>query len=329
MITIEAIRRPISSELESFEQFLRDKFSAKDGIVAEMIDYILTSRGKGVRPILVMLSAAINGSSPLMAGSVRVILAASLIEMTHVASLIHDDVIDEADMRRGMPSVNARWQSHKSVLIGDYILAKNIGLGMSSGQYDLVSHVSEALAKLCEGELIQSQSVEQKDFSRLRYFDVINKKTASLMGVSAMMGAIAVKAPQDRITQMRAFGEAIGIAFQIKDDILDYSSGSVTGKSSNNDLREGKITLPLILVLEQCTKERQDELLELLARCADDPQSVDRLQEIVKEQGGIEAATKVMENYLSRAVQILSEYDISEYRDALVNLCAYIGQRDK
>ena len=167
--------------------------------------------------------------------------------MIHVASLIHDDVIDEADMRRGKPSANARWQSHKAVILGDYILAKNMNIGLQSGQFDLVTHVCGSMAALCEGEVLQDECAANSTMTRQAYLDIIYKKTASLLGVSASAGALAVGATRDRVATMRRFGEAVGMAFQIQDDILDYTPTAHTGKPANNDLREGKITLPRCL----------------------------------------------------------------------------------
>ena len=222
MVTINTIRKPIEAELAEFDEFVKQKFSAEDGLIAEMLEYVLSSRGKGIRPMLVMLSAALNSANEGRFGK-RTFLAAMLVEMIHVASLIHDDVIDESDMRRGRASVNSRWQSRNAVIIGDYILAKNMDLGLSSGQFDLVSHIIKSMTTLCEGELIQSDHASKLDTSREAYFDIIYKKTASLLSVSASAGALSVGASAANISAMRRFGEAIGIAFQIRDDIWTTS----------------------------------------------------------------------------------------------------------
>ena len=328
MVTINAIRKPIETELEEFDAFVRRNFSADEGLVAEMLEYVLSSRGKGIRPIVVMLSAAMNSDRDGRFGK-RSYLAAMLVEMIHVASLIHDDVIDESDMRRGRASVNARWQSSNAVVIGDYILARNMDIGLSSGQYDIVSHVIKSIATLCEGELIQNDHATKLDTSRDTYFDIIHKKTASLLGVSASVGALSVGAAHDRIAAMRKFGEAVGMAFQIRDDILDYTCSAATGKPSNNDLRERKITLPLIEVLEQCTPAERMRLLDCLSQCASDQAAVDYIQGVVENSGGLVLAARTMQTYIDRAVQIVSRYGDSPYRSALVNLCAYVAERDR
>ena len=252
-----------------------------------------------------------------------------LVEMIHVASLIHDDVIDESDTRRGRPSANARWQSHKAVILGDFILARNMNIGLSSGQFDLVTHVCGSMAALCEGEVLQSECAEKHTMTRQAYLDIIYKKTACLIGVSASAGAMAVGAPREKVALMRRFGEAVGMAFQIQDDILDYMRTAHTGKPANNDLREGKITLPLLAVLDKAEPERREELLGRLARCHDDEESVEYLQDAVETGGGLTFAAEVLRSYVARAVDMLSEYEPSEYRTALANLCAYIAERDR
>ena len=325
MITLDDIRRPVTAELAAFEEFVERQFTAEGELLSDMLRYALTARGKGIRPLLVMLSAAMNAPVKGAAGGRRASLAAMLVEMIHVASLIHDDVIDEADTRRGKPSVNARWQSHKAVILGDYILAKNMNIGLQSGQFDLVTHVCGSMAALCEGEVLQ----DERSMTRRTYLDIIYKKTASLLGVSASAGALAVGATRDKVATMRRFGEAVGMAFQIQDDILDYTPSAQTGKPVCNDLREGKITLPLLTVLDRASEERRADLLDRLARCHEDDEAVEYLRLAVEREGGLSAAAEVMQGYVSRAVGMLSDYDDSDYRSALVNLCAYIVERDR
>lgn len=190
--------------------------------------------------MLVMLSAAMNAPVKGVAAGRRACLAAMLVEMIHVASLIHDDVIDEADMRRGKPSANARWQSHKAVILGDYILAKNMNIGLQSGQFDLVTHVCGSMAALCEGEVLQDECAANSTMTRQAYLDIIYKKTASLLGVSASAGALAVGATRDRVATMRRFGEAVGMAFQIQDDILDYTPTAHTANPPTTTCAKGK-----------------------------------------------------------------------------------------
>ena len=339
MVTLDMIRKPVEGDLEAFEQFIRQKFTADGTLLSEMLDYALSARRKGIRPMTVLLSAALNAPAGQRSGGLRALLAATLVEMIHVASLIHDDVIDESDMRRGRASVNARWQSRNAVVVGDYILAKNMDLGLKSGQFDLVTHVCGAIATLCEGEILQNDKANRQEMTRASYLDIIYKKTACLIGVSASAGALAVGASREKQALMRKFGESIGMAFQIQDDILDIEGDAETfgkpigtartGKPSNNDLREHKVTLPLLTVLESVGEERRRELLARLARCHEEDESVEYLQHIVENEGGMEKAARVMQEYLTRAMSVLSEYEPSEYRDALANLCVYVGERDR
>lgn len=328
MITLDTIRKPVTAELEAFDEFVERQFTAEGELLSDMLRYALSSRGKGIRPLLVMLSAAMNAPVKGASTGRRACLAAMLVEMIHVASLIHDDVIDESDTRRGRPSVNARWQSHKAVILGDYILARNMNIGLQSGQFDLVTHVCGSMAALCEGEVLQGDCAEKHTMTRESYLDIIYKKTASLLGVSASAGALAVGATRDKVTLMRRFGEAVGMAFQIQDDILDYTSDK-TGKPANNDLREGKITLPLLSVLDRASDERRAELLERLSRCREDQTQVEYLTHVVVNEGGLTFAAEVMQSYIRRAVELLADYEESDCRTALANLCAYISERDR
>lgn len=329
MITLEEIRKPVTTELSAFDEFVDRQFTAEGELLSDMLRYALSSRGKGIRPTLVMLSAAMNASVKGASTGRRACLAAMLVEMIHVASLIHDDVIDEADTRRGHASVNARWQSHKAVILGDYILARNMNIGLQSGQFDLVTHICGSMAALCEGEVLQDECAANRTMTRQSYFDIIYKKTACLLGVSASAGALAVGATRDKVTTMRRFGEAVGMAFQIRDDILDYTPTARTGKPACNDLREGKITLPLLSVLERLPESRRNELVERLSRCYEDDSAVEYLRSTVEAEGGLTYAGEVMQDYIARAAAMLSDYGDSEYRSALVNLCAYIAERDR
>ena len=333
MITIDDIRRPISADLEAFDQFVADNFNAEGEMLQEMLTYALSSRGKGIRPILTMLSALTCTGAAYRPDerncTKRTYLAALMMEMIHTASLIHDDVLDSADERRGKPSVNAKWQSNLAIILGDFILARVMSIGMASAQYDIVSYVGSAMAALCEGEVLQSQHAKSLDTTREDYFTIIYQKTASLLGVCAALGALSLGAQREDIDRMRKFGEAIGIAFQIQDDILDYNRANNTGKPVNNDLREHKITLPLIEVMERKTEEECKEIIDILKRCGEDESAIDAIQKIVDENGGAELAAKTMQAYLARAMHLLSKYPDSPYRTALMNLCTYIAERDR
>ena len=336
MVSLEAIRTPIASDIDAFEEFLKGQFSSDGKLMSEMLTHVLSARGKSVRPIIVMLTSALTSSANARQWvegernyTKRTYLAAMMVEMLHTASLVHDDVIDNADTRRGRPSVNALWQSRNAVIMGDFLLARTMSAGMESAQYDLVSHIIGSVATLCEGEVLQSQHAADKDTTRQDYLEIIYKKTASLISISASAGAVSVMASREDVEQMRRFGEALGMAFQIQDDILDYSRSAQTGKPRNNDLREGKITLPLIEVLEQCSSAERLQLIDKLSQCATDDSAVEYIQNIVEVTGGLSLAARTMQTYIDRAVAILSKYEDSPYRTALVNLCAYVAERDK
>ena len=333
MITIDDIRRPISADLEAFDQFVADNFNAEGEMLQEMLTYALSSRGKGIRPILTMLSALTCTGAAYRPDerncTKRTYLAALMMEMIHTASLIHDDVLDSADERRGKPSVNAKWQSNLAIILGDFILARVMSIGMASAQYDIVSYVGSAMAALCEGEVLQSQHAKSLDTTREDYFTIIYQKTASLLGVCAALGALSLGAQREDIDRMRKFGEAIGIAFQIQDDILDYNRANNTGKPSNNDLREHKITLPLIEVMERKSEAERAEIIELMKRCDSDNEALDALHNMVTSEGGIERAQQTMQAYLSRAMHLVSKYEDTPYRKALIDLCTFVAERDK
>jgi octaprenyl-diphosphate synthase len=338
MVKIDDIRKPIIADLEAFDKFVAEHFSSEGDLLQEMLTYALSSRGKGIRPILTLLIASLHSPIAAREGDFsgetqhctkRTYLAAMLVEMIHTASLIHDDVLDSADERRGKPSVNAKWQSNMAIILGDYILARTMSLGMASAQYDLISYIGTAMATLCEGEVLQSQHAEKYDTTRDDYFDIIYRKTASLLGVSAALGALSVSANREEVERMRKFGEAIGIAFQIQDDILDYKRDNNTGKPANNDLREHKITLPLIAVMERATEEQKAAIIELLRRCSDDDKALDKLHNLVVENGGLEEASDVLKSYIARAMHLLHKYDDTPYRQSLLDLCTFIAERDR
>lgn len=333
MITIDDIRRPISADLEAFDKFVADNFNAEGEMLQEMLTYALSSRGKGIRPILTMLSALTCTAATYRPDerncTKRTYLAALMMEMIHTASLIHDDVLDSADERRGKPSVNAKWQSNLAIILGDYILARTMSLGMASAQYDIVSYVGTAMAALCEGEVLQSQHAKNLDTTRDDYFTIIYQKTASLLGVCGAIGAMSLGAQREDVERMRKFGEALGIAFQIQDDILDYNRQNNTGKPVNNDLREHKITLPLIEVIERKTEQERKAIIALIERCDKDNEALDTLHNMVHNEGGIERATETMQAYLSRAMHLVSKYEDTPYRKALLDLCTFVAERDK
>lgn len=323
------IRRPIACEIEKYERYLAHHMTSTNEAVEGILSYIVDSGGKGFRPVTVLLSAAMHSPLPERGLGLRSYLGAMLVEMMHAASLVHDDVIDESDRRRGKPSVRALWGSRRAVIAGDLLLAKSIAAGLDSAQYDIVDYVTRAMSELCEGELIQSAQSERLDMTREIYLDIIDKKTGTLFGVSAGVGAMSVGAPEEKVAAMRSFGEWVGMAFQIRDDILDYDVLTDTGKPACNDLREQKITLPMLVVLERSSRERRAELLAMLAAIDTDPDNIVRLRDAVLEDGGIGEAEKVMRTLVERAHDLLKIYPVSPYHESLLQLASCAASRVK
>ncbi len=323
------IRRPIIDDIERYELFMARHMTSPNEAVDGIFGYILDNGGKGFRPVTVLLSAAMHSPSPGKGLGPRSYLGAMLVEMMHSASLVHDDVIDESDRRRGKPSVRARWGSRRAVIAGDLLLAKSIAVGLDSAQYDIVSYVTRAMSELCEGELIQSAQSERLDMTREIYLDIIRKKTGALFGVSAGVGALSVGASPEKVAAMRSFGEWVGMAFQIRDDILDYDTLPDPGKPACNDLREQKITLPLLVVLERSTAPFRAELLALLAAADSEPDNISRLREAVLQGGGIAGAEEVMHGLIERARAIVMRCPPSPYRSSLLSLASYAAARGK
>ena len=324
MVELDDIKRPVAQNLLEYEAFVRRSFSSDSEFVAEITDYIVSSGGKGIRPALVLLCAAIHARNGI---GMRSYLAAMIIEMIHNASLVHDDIIDGSDTRHGKPAVHVRWNNHISVLAGEYILARSFSIGMQSAQFDIVSYITSAMVDIVEGELIQSERKLSLVDMREYYFDIIFRKTAVLLGLCSGVGALSVGAASGQVGIARQIGINLGIAFQIKDDILDFAPESQTGKPSYADIREGKITLPLISVLERSDESARQQIIDKLAMAADNPAVTDEIASLVLRNGGIEAAAVVMNEYLQRARSIIETYPESDYRNSLMLLCEYIGTR--
>ena len=327
MPSLKDIQKPVAAEMSHYEEYLRRSLHSDNALVSTMLDYVFSNRGKGIRPLMVLLSASMHaGGQPL---GERSYLAAMLIEMIHTASLVHDDVIDEAYVRRGKPSVNALWRSHRAVLVGDYILAQSYTTGMESGAFDIVSYITKCMGEICEGELIQSDQSDRLKMTREIYSDIIYKKTATLIGTSSGVGALSAGASDEQVQAMKNFGDNLGMAFQIKDDILDYTLTAHTGKPACGDLKERKITLPLLTVLEKSSDTERQRLLKLLSDIRNTPGNATYLCKYVTDNGGLFLATAEMNDYTEKARAQLYAYPASPYRTALDQLCTFLAGRDK
>jgi len=350
MKSLNEIRATVAGDWAEYERFLRSSLGSRSRYVDNILDYIFAHRGKGLRPLLVLLSSALNreggagesggGGRTAQAGgdvarpgdSARAgeatFTAAMMVEMIHTASLVHDDVVDEAYVRHDKPSVNALWRSRNAVLVGDFILARSFSIALSGGHADIVTHIIRSVDLLSEGELEQSHHSQTLSLTHEEYIDIIYKKTASLMSACCTCGALAAGANHDRQRAMKLYGDELGLAFQIKDDILDYLPGP-TGKPHLNDLRERKITLPLLTVLEAAGPATHRHLVRLLADVRTCPANAALIRDEVVAAGGVEMATRIMEQHLRQAREALDAYPASAYKSALAELTKFIGEREK
>lgn len=323
-ITLEQIQAPIADRIRSYERYIASILHSDNAYVGSISDYILGNRGKQLRPLLVLLSAALHGEI-----GQRSYMGASLVEMIHTASLIHDDVVDEAYVRRGKPSVNALWHARTAVLIGDYIFARTYHVCLQNKGWDMLTEVTRSIHEVSEGELIQTEQTEKLAMTREIYYDIIYKKTAALLGACGATGAISVGADEEHVNRMREFGNNLGVAFQIKDDILDYSPMEVTGKPTGGDMRERKITLPLLYVLEQSTPAERDLLLAKLSDVRNSSDHVEYLCRAVERGGGLDHARQCMAEYRDKALAFLEGYPDSDVLRSLRLFADFVLSRDK
>jgi len=321
---LKKIRGPVEPEMQRFNELLAENYKNDNPFISTIVDYVLDQRGKQMRPLLVMLSAALNGGI-----TDKTYIGAILVEMAHTASLVHDDIIDEAYMRRGQLSPNAIWRSRTAVLVGDYILARALSITAKNDAADLLGTLIESFEKLCEGELIQLEHASKLDMDEQAYFDVIYRKTASLLGSAGAIGAQSTGASAEAVNKMKRFGECIGMAFQIKDDLLDYQPASETGKAAGNDLKERKITLPLLYLLNNADEKERKKLINKISTVRDNEENVIYIQKQVIDSGAIEYSEKVMQDFEQQALGILETYPELPIRESLELYCHFILKRKK
>ncbi|MGE4585878.1 MAG: polyprenyl synthetase family protein [Mangrovibacterium sp.] len=324
MVSVDMIRKPIGQELEDFEDYFKATIKSDIPLLSTIINYILRKKGKHIRPMFVFLAAKMNGE--LCEKTHR---AAASIELLHTATLVHDDVVDESYERRGSFSVNALWKNKLAVLVGDYILARGLLLNVDSGNYRFLQLISRAVREMSEGEILQMRKSRKPDMNLDTYFEIIRKKTASLIATSLAIGAASVTGNEELVEAMYGIGMDAGIAFQIKDDIFDYQARGVLGKPTGNDLRERKVTLPLLCVLDSMQeKERSRVLREVRSK----HKSTARVQELIRlvtERGGLKGATEQMNLYRDRAIAAILKFPDTPARESLIGLVNYITVREK
>ena len=322
-LSIADIQAPIAAEMNRFEQTFKDLMKSDVMLLDQIMTYIVRRKGKQLRPMFVFLTAGVCG--PINDSTYR---GAALIELLHTASLVHDDVVDESNYRRGFFSVNALWKNKIAVLVGDYLLARGLALSLENGDFDLLGIGNKAVRDLSEGELLQMEKARRLDISESVYYEIIRQKTASLMAACCAMGARSVNAPTEMIETARLFGEKVGIAFQIKDDLFDYGTAEV-GKPLGIDIKEKKMTLPLIYALNKAGGSDKRRLINIIKNHSNEPKKVDEVIAFVKASGGIEYATSAMQNYVQQAHTLLNTLPPSTYRTSLQGLIQYTIERSK
>jgi octaprenyl-diphosphate synthase len=311
----------IEAELKEFESRFRDAVKSQTPMLDRIMRYIVKRKGKQLRPMFVLLSARLSG--PVNDSTYR---AASMVEVLHTATLVHDDVVDDSAERRGFFSVYALWKNKISVLVGDYLLAKGLILSLEKNDYRILHILTDAVRKISEGELLQMEKARSLNLREDIYYEIIRSKTASLLASACSAGAWSVSENEEVAEKMRLFGEHTGMAFQIKDDLFDYASENV-GKPTGNDIKEKKLTLPLIYTLNRADKETRRKIIYIVKNNNRDRQKVNWVIKEVEKAGGIDYAITKMNEYKQAAIDILHTFPESPYRQGLEDLVRYVTER--
>lgn len=325
MKIVEQIKQPIVREMELFEGKFHESMSSKVALLNRITYYIVNRKGKQMRPMFVFLTAKMISGGTVNERTYR---GAAVIELIHTATLVHDDVVDDSNRRRGFFSINALWKNKIAVLVGDYLLSKGLLLSIDHGDFDLLKIISVAVREMSEGELLQIEKARRLDITETIYYEIIRQKTATLIAACCALGACSV-APDDAHTEkMRRFGELIGMAFQIKDDLFDYTDDAI-GKPTGIDIKEQKMTLPLIYALNNCTKAEKKWVINSVKNHNKNKKRVKEVIAFVKQTGGLTYAEEKMAEFREEALLILNEYPSSPYKDALVLMVNYVIERKK
>ncbi|MDR3296639.1 MAG: polyprenyl synthetase family protein [Prevotellaceae bacterium] len=324
MMTLDEIQSVVKHELQEFEPYFRRYLQSPVPMLAAIADHTYRTRGKQLRPLLVLLSAKLNGEVGQSA-----YVGAAMMELLHTATLMHDDVVDEADSRRGRLSVNALFDSKTAVLAGDFLLSRGALVALDYQNTDFLNIAVSAIRHMSEGELLQMDKARRLDRSEELYFDIIRKKTALLLQSCTMIGAHSVGAAPQQVQAMGDYGERLGMAFQLRDDVLDFHSSGLTGKACGNDIREKKITLPLIYALQQVGEAEQGRVVALVANAEGSSSKVKQVVQFVQEHGGLAYADNVTRRYCRHAMQALDPYPESPAKQALCGLAEYVAERKK
>lgn len=321
-LRLEDIKAPVAREMEEFEPKFRASMKTRVLLLDKIMEYIVKRKGKQMRPMFVFLTAGVCGK--INESTYR---GASLIELLHTASLVHDDVVDEANYRRGFFSVNALWKNKIAVLVGDFLLARGLILSVENKDFNLLSIVTNAVREMSEGELLQFDKSRKLDITEEVYYEIIRRKTASLISSCCAVGASSSGASDDIVHKMKEFGEKIGMAFQIKDDLFDYGEDEI-GKPLGIDIKEKKMTLPLIYALSKTGWLEKRKILGIVKNESSKPKKVKEVIEFVKASGGIEYANKAMNRFREEALQLLNGFPDSRYKQSLIQLVQFTIERN-
>ena len=325
MKIVAQIKEPIRQEMELFESKFSDSMSSKVALLNRITHYIVNRKGKQMRPMFVFLTAKMLNNGEINERTYR---GASVIELIHTATLVHDDVVDESNKRRGFFSVNALWKNKIAVLVGDYLLSKGLLLSIDNGDFDLLRIISVAVREMSEGELLQIEKARRLDITEDIYYEIIRQKTATLIAACCSLGACSVQPDSEHVEKFRKFGELCGMAFQIKDDLFDYGAKKI-GKPTGIDIKEQKMTLPLIHVLNICSKNEKKWLINSVKNHNKDKKRVKEVIAFVKDNGGLTYAVEKMLTYRNEALELLKEYPESEYKSSLELMVNYVVDRKK
>ena len=308
-------------------EFFEDKFKASMisnvPLLNRITHFIIRRKGKQMRPMFIFLVAKMISGGKVNDRTYR---GASCIELIHTATLVHDDVVDDSNRRRGFFSINALWKNKIAVLVGDFLLSKGVLLSIDHGDFDILKLISVAVREMSEGELLQIEKARKLDITEEVYFEIIRQKTATLIAACCGIGAASVNAPKEEVEKLRKFGEIIGIAFQIKDDLFDYSDGKI-GKPTGIDIKERKMTLPLIYTMNTCSEKNKKWLINSIKNKNKDKKRVKEVIDFVKDNGGIEYTIQKMKSYHEKAMTILNSYPDSDYKKSLTEMINYVIER--
>ncbi|MFT7612464.1 MAG: octaprenyl-diphosphate synthase [Parvicellaceae bacterium] len=321
---VKNIKAPVAEEMKIFEEKFRSSMDSKVPLLNRITHYIVKRKGKQMRPMFVFLSAKVCGGVTESSYN-----AASLIELLHTATLVHDDVVDDANLRRGFFSINALWKNKIAVLVGDFLLSKGLLLSVENEEFEMLKLVSEAVKEMSEGELLQIEKARKLDITEEVYFDVIRQKTASLIAACCASGAKSAGVDDLTVLKMKKFGEKVGMAFQIKDDIFDYGTGENIGKPTGIDIKERKMTLPLIYTMNKVDKATNKKIRKIIKKHNEEPVHVKYVIDQVISNGGLDYAHEQMMNYTKEALDIIADFEDSDAKNSLIQLVKYTTERTK